>query len=379
MGLLRLLLAFSVVSAHAGPILGSTLVGGKIAVQSFFLISGFYMALILQEKYVSRKKSYHLFMTNRLLRIFPAYWCILFLTFIISLILVYLGEDNKFTIYFENKSVFNFLPFLYLLFSQLFIICLDWVMFMGIDVTSGNLFLTHDYLSTHPLLHNFILVPQAWTISLELLFYCLAPFLVKRKLWVLILLIILSLLLRFYLYSIGLHREPWTNRFFPTEFVFFLFGILSYQLYTYIRSKNIPFLSLGCFITLVITTILYNFFASDTKSTVNTTQLAYFGLLFVSIPFVFQLTKANSFDRLLGILSFPVYLSHALVIDVLQRIIPISNLFGVETVLITLCVSVVIVYIVEKPVDRYRQHRVRITTIKKSHNKNHSSSKLLGN
>ena len=52
MGLIRTLLAISVVLAHSSPIFGIKLVGGQVAVQAFYMISGFYMTLVLNEKYV---------------------------------------------------------------------------------------------------------------------------------------------------------------------------------------------------------------------------------------------------------------------------------------------------------------------------------------
>lgn len=66
MGILRLLLAISVIIAHTESVFGVRLVGGVIAVQAFYIISGFYMAMILTEKYIG-KNSYKLFITNRLL------------------------------------------------------------------------------------------------------------------------------------------------------------------------------------------------------------------------------------------------------------------------------------------------------------------------
>lgn len=55
MGLARLLLALSVVLAHL-PVLLGPLVNGHVAVQGFFIISGFYMALILDSKYHTDKR-----------------------------------------------------------------------------------------------------------------------------------------------------------------------------------------------------------------------------------------------------------------------------------------------------------------------------------
>jgi len=61
MGLLRLILAISVVLAHTSYIFGFGLVGGQAAVQAFYIISGFYMALVLNEKYIGENRSYYLF------------------------------------------------------------------------------------------------------------------------------------------------------------------------------------------------------------------------------------------------------------------------------------------------------------------------------
>lgn len=52
MGIIRLLLAAAVVLGHSSPIFGQTLGGGVLAVNCFFVISGFYMAMVLQKKYL---------------------------------------------------------------------------------------------------------------------------------------------------------------------------------------------------------------------------------------------------------------------------------------------------------------------------------------
>ena len=95
MGKLRLLLALAVVAAHYGPVFGTKLVGGEVAVKSFFMISGFYMSLVLNEKYVKEKSSYALFISNRFLRLYPIYWVILLMTALYSVFQVfYTGGAN---------------------------------------------------------------------------------------------------------------------------------------------------------------------------------------------------------------------------------------------------------------------------------------------
>ena len=72
MGWLRVLLALSVLLEHSGGIGGYTLIGGPLAVQCFFIISGFYMGLVLNERY-DRPSLNRAFYLNRMLRIHGIY------------------------------------------------------------------------------------------------------------------------------------------------------------------------------------------------------------------------------------------------------------------------------------------------------------------
>src|SRR5690348_4065548 len=75
MGTLRAFLAFSVLAWHIRPAGYDrlTLVDGGVAVLIFFIISGFYMSMVLNEKYLRLENGTRRFFVNRLLRIFPAY------------------------------------------------------------------------------------------------------------------------------------------------------------------------------------------------------------------------------------------------------------------------------------------------------------------
>ena len=67
MGTLRLLLAIGVIAEHAGIAIG---VGSFTAVEAFFMLSGFYMSLILSNG-TYRTLPFYL---SRALRIFPVFW-----------------------------------------------------------------------------------------------------------------------------------------------------------------------------------------------------------------------------------------------------------------------------------------------------------------
>ena len=84
MGLLRLYLALCVIFTHDGVRQNSIpliIYNGSQAVQIFFVISGFYMALILSEKYRSPVEFY----ASRFIRIYLPYWTVLGIVVIFSL------------------------------------------------------------------------------------------------------------------------------------------------------------------------------------------------------------------------------------------------------------------------------------------------------
>lgn len=358
MGILRILLALSVVLAHSSSIFGFSMVGGQIAVQSFYIISGFYMTLILNEKYIGVNNSYKLFISNRLLRLYPIYWTILLLTILYSLALYFYTKGNdlgSFSFYYDNWEKMSFGSFVFLLFTNLFLFLQDMVMFLGLDTTTGHLFFTSNFREASPPLYKFLFIPQAWTVGLEIAFYIIAPFLVRRKLKIIIALIILSLILRSVLYfHFNLKNDPWTYRFFPTELVFFLLGIVSYHIYKklqYMEIKN-SFLKLMWFGILGFT-LIYSFLPVAIKN------YAYLFAFFISLPFVFILTKNWKTDSYIGELSYPIYISHLFLLGIMTYFeIPTIGGLGLNLALLTIVFSVILNELVAKKIEKIRQNRI---------------------
>jgi len=85
-GLLRTILALLVVGSHLGAFGGAT-----FAVKGFFIISGFYMALVISTRY--HKLPVGDFYASRLLRLLPLYWVIGLLTVAAELWLVPHGQQ----------------------------------------------------------------------------------------------------------------------------------------------------------------------------------------------------------------------------------------------------------------------------------------------
>lgn len=181
-GMIRLILAIAVVMAHSSSFLGYYPIDGMTSVQIFYIISGFYMFMILTEKYTSLRKFYK----ARALKIYPAYLAILILTIPIWI------STNAFSS-FDSLSIKALVT---LVLTNIILIGQDVVMFLGISPETGNLFFTENFREVATPAYRCLLVPQAWTLGLELTFYLLVPFLVKRPTKFLIILVSISIIFR---------------------------------------------------------------------------------------------------------------------------------------------------------------------------------------
>ena len=358
MGIIRLILALSVVIEHTSSVFGMELVGGTLAVQSFYMISGFYMTLILKEKYIGANDSYVLFISSRLMRLLPIYWFVLSLTISLSFIDYFyssgssFGKITPFITYYQDM---NFFSFFFLIFSNIFLIFQDWIMFLGLDISSQSLFFTTNFNSTNPVLASFLLIPPAWTLGLEITFYLIAPFIVRKDLKWIVIIILGSFLLRLILMSNGLDKDPWTYRFFPTELMFFLLGTVAYNIY---NKFKINFTSKTALILILSTVLLFTFCYSSLAF--NYKGIVYLSCIFVCIPFVFQLTKNWKFDRVIGELSYPVYISHWLILLSVGYLgFSASNYYGLIVCLLAIVFSVIVNKIFSNKIEKIRQNMLK--------------------
>jgi len=364
MGILRLLLAISVVAHHCGPVFGLDFVGGQVAVQSFFIMSGFYMALILHEKYIGVNNSYKLFITNRFMKLYPLYWIVLLIALFACFGKALLTHGHDMAILNNYGSVKpTIFSFMYLILTNLLIFGQDLVMFLGINPENGNLFFASDFRQTNPHLHYFLLVPQAWSLGIELTFYLIAPFILRRRTKIIILLIIISLALRFYIYNyLGLKKDPWTFRFFPTEIMFFLLGYVSYRINLIIKKKNIPlFINLLTLIAMILFTIFYYYISTIELAYIPFTinEIVYITCMVIAIPILFNFLKKNKWDNHVGELSYPIYISHVLVIMTCGSLPFVSLRAGWCILLITIILSYLLNKLIALRIEKYRQARLK--------------------
>ena len=124
MGILRFLFALSVLLVHSSQY--NFLVGGKLAVQCFYMFSGFLISFILidSRSYTNLK----FFYINRILRIYPLYLIVLSITFFSYLISFFIFENDMnylLEFYINNNFKINFI----LIISNIFIFFQDWFFF----------------------------------------------------------------------------------------------------------------------------------------------------------------------------------------------------------------------------------------------------------
>ena len=334
MGTLRIILAISVAFAHFGLPFG--ILTSDIAVQSFFVISGFYMALVLNEKYAPG--SYRLFISNRLLRLFPAYLLVLALSLVVT------GHW---------KQLMSLDPFdaAYFVVSQLVIIGQETYFFLV--VRDGGLALALQPAGVPDLLYTFAPIPQAWTLALEIYFYLLAPLLVRRGPIVIASVIAASLVFRMGVqWLFGFSGDPWSYRVFPSEMALFCAGALGYQVYASgddsRRARLNGLLVLASALIFVCLTI------NKSKGFETLPSISFLAIVIVAVPRLFELSKNIGWDRYLGELSYPIYICHFLFGWIL---LPETLLASYGALFLTVTTSILIYHLVDQPIDRWRQKR----------------------
>ena len=362
MGTLRTLFAIAVVFGHS---LGNLLVGGQNAVQLFYMISGFLISYVLVErKTYPNIKSFYI---NRYLRLYPIYFVIAALTLIAFTLASAIGKEiSFFNIYIKAPQSADIL----LIVSNLTLFFQDWVLFSGVE--ENKLVFATNFFNSEVALYQGLLVQQAWTLGVELTFYLLAPFILFRK-KILIALLLSSLLLRVYLISIGLGaKDPWTYRFFPTELALFLLGALAHQVLLPIYQKNLSTTRIEKYSKistyfLVLLTLVFSFIPIKEIQK----SIALFSIFLLLMPFTFIFQANRKWDKWIGDLSYPIYISHMLVIYVsiffISKIAPTGNLIvmgksvsfdkiaiGFSAVIFSIGLAILLNKFVGKPIESLR-------------------------
>lgn len=360
MGLLRFLLALAVAGGHAAGFFGFSwawILPGAYAVQIFYIISGFLMAMILNEKYADTPQGNWLFYTNRIAKIFVPYLAILAATVAVCLLSkVFTGNALLLENWFSQAISMTFSTWAFALLTNIFIVGQEW----GFMLTyrDGALFYSLQAFSEPSLGSQFAVITPAWTLSIELLFYIVAPFIVRRHILLIAALAFASYYCRFKAYHLGYYSEATNYRFFPFELSLFLYGSLCYRI-----GKLLPRVDAAWAAGITAAAVL-------TVAALPPYFMKHpYQMYFVAgplLPALFEFSRKSGWDRSFGDLSYPLYLVHWPIIAIaymtVQAIQPSSlgtiAAYPVLTVMASIAAAVLINRYIVKPVDEWRQARV---------------------
>ena len=343
MGTLRFILSLVVIISHTSS---EILIGSVNAVRLFFIISGFLISYVINNNPAYLNKS--TFWISRAIRIYPVYWFVLFLSLFFP---AYGAETYKI---FTNGSI---LLSSFLSFTNVFIVGQEFLLFKGFN--SLLLINSPEIKSFDIPMYRGLFIPQAWSLSLELIFYILAPFIIRNKIFTLLILLS-GFILRYIFYANGYDQDPWNYRFFPFEISLFLLGAFMQQ------NFNIELINKNC-ITKIISNIIIIIFIMffiyydhiNMKENYKGLLLAIFCAL--SIPKIFYFERFFKLDGVLGELSYPMYISHVLIISLttfmisyMSWISKINRTFLI--ILLTIIFSKAIVLFVVEPIEKYRKN-----------------------
>lgn len=360
MGILRIFLALSVVLYHAGALFGFAGVGGATAVQAFFIVSGFYMALILNEKYATPEEN-RVFYKTRLLRIFGLYWPILTLYLVAAAVLFATTHSGPLDAIL--KQGVGSLSFWVMALSNVLLVGLDGLLYF---VFAGDgIAFSPNHAAQDPGLFRGIVVQPAWSLSPELMFYALAPFIVRRSLGAVLGIVIGSMVLRLGGLALGLVGDPWSYRFFPFELMHFLLGAVAWHLHRRRAAPEPNGRDVMLVTALALAFLIYQHLGDMSVGGpyFDPMRVTFLGLLTIALPSLFALTRHSKLDRTIGELSFALYLVHMLVLSAVLRLPHMQpgehgfigeNGFSAAVVVGTLIAAVVIERLVGYPVERVR-------------------------
>ncbi len=349
MGIIRVALALSVVIWHV-PGNHTRALNAAVAVLAFFMVSGFYMALVINEKYAPSGAGWvKRFYQARALRLYPVY-----LAMCVVMVAVYAWSHhpNPFT----SRLPVSFAEQLLLALTNITIVGQDLYEMMN-HVSGGPVRALLGDAFFNP---GYMLVGQAWSLSSEIFFYLLAPIVVRSPIRLLAL-VASSLAIRFALVVNGFTTGVWCYWFVPATLCMFGMGSLGYWAYRRIKTwrwaASIGWAAIAGMVGWVLVmTWLY-----DIVIPVNGTNsldeprfwIAYLSFA-LALPFAFCATKRVALDRMVGDLSYPLYIVHGLIIGLLFNQLghPESNGFVLLAAAVSIAAAVAMRIVVEIPAER---------------------------
>lgn len=323
MGTLRFILAILVLLSHTGlTVLG--LNPGVMAVVVFYAISGYVMAALIERHYTTPSRALA-FYGDRILRIYPQY------VLYAAAAAVWLFTWGHPTAFLSSQpSAVDWL-------NNLLIVPLNYFMFNGSD--------------------RFTLVPPAWSLGAEVLFYLLAPWLWQRWRWAL-LLAAASLGVQALAWHGLLQSEWWGYRLLPGVLWVFVLG-MALRRYQSSRTKAVA-IAVPCVPLFSALVALYLASQGYLTQPYHREVLLGLGLGF---PLLYALSRhaiqtpwLQQLDTHLGNASYGIFLNHFLLFWALGLGSPLRSVDWAWLLFCSISLSALTQRWLEQPILRWRRH-----------------------
>ncbi len=350
MGIYRLLLAALVVFFHFG---GLSWIAGRVAVFAFYCASGFLIFQALDKVYADQRRGIWRFYGNRLLRLGPLYVAYVVMTLAV---VRWIGADGPLrpgtgTPLLENMQI-------------------------GSTALLGNALTFSPWphiVNGLPVLEfKPYLIPQGWSIGVELMCYLLAPLAVlttrrrplRLSIWIGVGLVVFL----WGVWAAGLDSERFQYLVYKNTFtsvVVFLAGGAIY----YLRRRwgqPVPFGFVGLLIAAWVAVVTIRAFRlGEGPSARLFTEYVWLTVALTGLVATTRIARLQRFDTALGNLCYGVYLNHFLVAGVLlglgaERHVPRPGtlIFACAVLVGSLLLATTTYFLVERQFDRVRT-RVR--------------------
>lgn len=355
-GLLRTTLALMVMAFH---LYIGILPLGTYAVFAFYIISGYLMTLIMHEIYGYTLAGRYSFSANRVLRLYPQYWCAALLS--VAIIKFY-GPDAAKEF---HKSIY--LP-------------------TSTEDILHNIFML--FTAWSPSSINPRLVPPTWALTIEIFFYTLICLGISKNFFRVKLWLTLSICYVILTYTAN---WDWQTRYFPIAAASLPFSVgsaifflakkekpLKISKKISLSARNLYFIFLS---NCLIWTILYQ------KNIGYIAEIGFYLNIIFSSLLIYTLAMGQKIfplnrntDSIIGDYSYPVYLLHwqsgliasFIIFGEAFHELSLRGLANLAlAVIITAILSTILIYSLDKPIQKIRD---RIKTNKRTHiDKSHAT------
>lgn len=362
MGTVRFALAMLVVYFHVDGYanFGLRLPSSLTAVQLFYVISGFYMALVLNEKYTTPRMNWT-FYSNRFFRLWPPMMVVAAVT-VLSFLL--LDEVLLFRLRMDLDEFLDYLGALpsaavgYIILTNLVVFGQSWMWFLRFDPGEGVSWSPAGIDEGHNG-SSFLINHPTFTVAIEATYYLISPFLLRRSVRWAVAVAVAGFLYHVAIYLAGLQGMAWSYFFVGSAAYFYFLGACAYHAYVYLsRLPPGEWWWLDRFELALYPLALGVVAAATAWGYLPEGNFALAMVLALVIPLLFRRTKRSRLDRIVGDLSYGIYLIHYPLYLLLLK--AFDGRTAAALTLILVIVGAIALYLsVETPLDRWRQRRAR--------------------